>query len=146
MGQEPMRRVLVCERAGLRATAIETALRRAGVEVVVVETRLEALRELRRGRCDAVLLGCFAPPSGDALTLGRYVREGGVANVDRDLPLVVMTAEKTFGELVGEVTERLGDRYCIAPTAGVGLRERPRVARLRRASGQGGQRGDREGR
>lgn len=75
------------------------------------------------------MLGRFTPPSGDALTLGRYVREGGIANVDCQLPIVVITAERSLGELVGE----LSDRIAAARRRGRGISARQRAMQLRRA-------------
>ncbi len=138
MTHDQPRRVLVCECPGTRARALGTVLRRSDLEPVVAETRPQALRELHRGRVDAIMLGRFAPPSGDALTLGRYVREGGIANVDRQLAIVVITAERSFGELVGE----LSDRHGAARHRGRGISARLRAMQLRRAYerlGRGGE-------
>lgn len=133
MADDQPRRVLVCECSGIRARALGTVLRRADLEPVVAETRPQALRELHRGRVDAIMLGRFAPHSGDALTLGRYVREGGIANVDRQLPIVVITAERSLGELVGELSDRIADQHGAARHRGRGISARLRAMQLRRA-------------
>jgi CheY-like chemotaxis protein len=144
MSDDQARRVLVCERPGIRATALSTVLRRAGLEPVVAETRPQALRELHRGGVDAIMLGRFAAPGGDALTLGCYVREGGVANVDRQLPMVVICAERSFGELVAELSDGIAVRHGGARHSARGIGARLRALRLRRAYEQGLARGGEE--
>ena len=141
MAHHQPRRVLVWERPGIRTTALWTVLHRADLEPVVAETRPQALRELHRGGVDAIMLGCFAAPSGDALTLGRYVREGGVANVDRQLPMVVICPERSFGELVEELSDGIAARHGGARHGGRGITARLRALRLRRAYEQGLTRG-----
>jgi hypothetical protein len=141
MARDQPRRVLVCEHPGVRATGLWTVLRRSDLEPVVDETRRQALRELHRGGIDAIMLGRFAAPSGDALTLGRYVRQGGVANVDRRLPMVVIRAERSFGELVQELSDGIAARHGGARHGGRGITARLRALRLQRAYEQGLARG-----
>ena len=133
--------MLVCKRPGVRATALWTVPRRAHLEPVVAETRPQALRELHHSGTDAIMLSRFAAPSGDALTLGRYVRDGGVANVDRRLPMLVICAGRSFGDLVAELGDGSADRSGAAGHSGRGIGARLRAMRLRRAYEQGLSRG-----
>jgi hypothetical protein len=144
MAHDQPRRALVCGRPGVRATALWTVPRRAHLEPVVAETRQQALRELHHGGIDATILGRFAAPSGDALTLRRYVRDGGVANVDRRLPIVVICAGRSFGNLVAESGDGIAERSGAAGHSGRRIGAPLRAMRLRRAYEQGLARGGEE--
>ncbi len=93
----PGGRILVAEDNAINIMVVRTILEKSGYSVVTVSDGSAALEELSRNHFDLVLMD-ISMPGVDGVTATRRVRAGEVAEANRDIPIVAVTAHAMAGD------------------------------------------------
>jgi PAS domain S-box-containing protein len=96
-GQSAQVRILVAEDNLVNQTVALGMLRKLGLAAALVQNGSEALEVLTSDPYDLVLMDVQMPVM-DGLEATRRIRDGGVGAVNRDVPIVAMTAHAMKGD------------------------------------------------